>query len=124
GWGSGRCGTMHCGGALYSSSVSFNLYKVPEVEGDLAESWTVAPDLMTYTFKLHQGVQFHDGTTLPSADVKATYDRLRNPPQGVVSTRQATFGDIGTIESPDANTVVFKMKTVNASMLERFSSPW
>ena len=44
--------------------------------------------------------------------------RLRNPPPGVVSTRQATFGDIGTIETPDANTVVFKMKSVNAAMLE------
>ena len=46
---------------------------------------------MTYTFKLHPGVKFHDGTTLTSADVKATYDRLRNPPPGVVSTRKATF---------------------------------
>ena len=49
---------------------------------------TVAPDLMTYTFKLHPNVKFHDGTPLTSADVKATYDRLRNPPQGVVSTPQ------------------------------------
>ena len=79
---------------------------------------------MTYTFKLHPNVKFHDGTTLTSADVKATYDRLRNPPQGVVSTRRATFGDIGTIETPDPHTVVFKMKAVNASMLEHFASPW
>ena len=69
-------------------------------------------------------VKFHDGTTLTSADVKATYDRLRNPPQGVVSTRKATFADIDTIETPDATTVVFKMKAVNASMLEHFASPW
>ena len=79
---------------------------------------------MSYTFKLHPGVKFHDGTPLSSADVKATYDRLRNPPPGVVSTRKATFADIGTIETPDANTVVFKMKAVNASMLEHFASPW
>ena len=69
-------------------------------------------------------VKFHDGTPLTSADVKATYDRLRNPPQGVVSTRKATFADIGTIETPDPLTVVFKMKAVNASMLEHFASPW
>ena len=78
---------------------------------------------MTYTFKLHDGVKFHDGTPLTSADVKATYDRLRNPPQGVVSTRKATFADIGTIETPDPQTVVFKMKAVNAAMLEHFASP-
>ena len=79
---------------------------------------------MTYTFKLHPNVKFADGTALTSADVKATYDRLRNPPQGVVSTRKATFDDIDTIETPDPLTVVFKMKAVNASMLEHFASPW
>ena len=56
--------------------------------------------------------------------MKATYDRLRNPPQGVVSTRKATFSDIDTIETPDPTTVVFKMKNVNAAMLEHFASPW
>ena len=116
--------TLHFAAPFYSTLLRFNLAKFPEVEGDLAQSWTVAPDLMTYTFKLHPNVKFDDGTTLTSADVKATYDRLRNPPQGVVSTRKATFADIGTIETPDPLTVVFKMKAVNASMLEHFASPW
>ena len=122
--GSDTFATLHFVAPFYSTLLRFNLDKFPEVEGDLADSWTVAPDLMTYTFKLHPGVKFHDGTTLTSADVKATYDRLRNPPAGVVSTRKATFGDIGTIETPDANTVIFKMKAVNATMLEHFASPW
>jgi peptide/nickel transport system substrate-binding protein len=122
--GSDTYATLHFTAPFYSTLLRFNLPKFPDVEGDLAQSWTVAPDLLTYTFKLNQGVKFHDGTTLTPADVKATYDRLRNPPPGVVSTRQATFGDIGTIETPDANTVVFKMKSVNAAMLEHFASPW
>src|SRR5215475_4111118 len=122
--GSDTFATLHFAAPFYSTLLRFNLSKFPEVEGDLAKSWTVAPDLMTYTFKLHPGVKFHNGQDLTSEDVKATYDRLRNPPQGVVSTRQATFSDIGTIETPDANTVIFKMKAVNASMLEHFASPW
>src|SRR4029079_17608914 len=122
--GSDNYATLHSGAPFYSTLLRFNLSKFPEVEGDLAQSWTVAPDLMTYTFKLPPGVKFHDGTALTSADIKATYDRLRNPPPGVVSTRMATFGDIGTIETPDANTVVFKMKSVNAAMIEHFASPW
>jgi len=116
--------TLHFAGPFYSTLLRFNLSKFPEVEGDLAESWTVAPDLMTHTFKLRPDVKFHDGTVLTSADIKATYDRLRNPPQGVVSTRKATFADIGSIETPDPLTVVFKMKAVNAAMLEHFASPW
>jgi peptide/nickel transport system substrate-binding protein len=122
--GSDTYATLHFAAPFYSTLIRFNLPKFPEVEGDLAQSWTVAPDLMTYTFRLHSGVKFHDGTPLTSADVKATYDRLRDPPQGVVSTRKATFADIGTIETPDPLTVVFKMKAVNAAMLEHFASPW
>jgi len=122
--GSDTYATLHFAAPFYSTLLRFNLAKFPEVEGDLAASWTVAPDLMIYTFKLHPGVKFHDGSELTSADVKASYDRLRNPPQGVVSTRKATFSDIGTIETPDPLTVIFKMSAVNASMLEHFASPW
>jgi peptide/nickel transport system substrate-binding protein len=122
--GSDTYATLHFAAPFYSTLLRFNLDKFPEVEGDLAQSWQVAPDLMTFTFKLHPNVKFHDGTPLTSADVKATYDRLRNPPQGVVSTRKATFADIDTIETPDPLTVVFKMKNVNAAMLEHFASPW
>jgi peptide/nickel transport system substrate-binding protein len=122
--GSDTYATLHFSAPFYNTLLRFNLAKFPEIEGDLADSWTIAPDLMSYTFKLHPAVKFHDGTPLTSADVKATYDRMRNPPAGVVSTRQATFADVGTIETPDANTVIFKMKAVNASMLDHFASPW
>jgi peptide/nickel transport system substrate-binding protein len=84
----------------------------------------VSPDKLTYTFQLNEGVKFQDGSTLTSSDVKATYDRLRNPPQGVVSTRRATFADIDSIDTPNPNTIVFKLKAVNSSMLDHFASPW
>src|SRR5947209_13245534 len=122
--GSDTFATLHFAAPFYNTLLRFNLSKFPEIEADLADKWEVAPDLMTYTFKLHPGVKFHDGSDLTSVDIKATYDRLRHPPQGVVSTRQATFADIGTIETPDPLTVIFKMKAVNASMLEHFGSPW
>src|SRR5919197_6018945 len=43
--------------------------------GDIAESWTVSKDGLTYTFKIRRGVKFHDGAELTSKDVKATYDK-------------------------------------------------
>ncbi len=124
GHGSDTYATAHFAAPFYSTLLQFDLSDYPKVKGDLAKSWTVSPDGMTYSFTLHEGVKFHDGTPFTSADVKATYDRLRDPPQGVVSTRKATFGDIGSIETPDAKTVVFKMKATNAAMLEHFASPW
>src|SRR3974377_1579829 len=48
---------------------------------DLAHSWEIAKDGKTYTFHLRQGVHFHDGAELTSEDVKATFDRIINPPQ-------------------------------------------
>jgi peptide/nickel transport system substrate-binding protein len=122
--GSDTFATLHFGAPFYSTLLQFNLADYPKVKGDLAASWDVAADLMTYTFKLAPNVAFHDGTALTSTDVKATYDRMRNPPTGVVSTRQATFIDIDTIETPDPSTVVFKMKSPNPAMLEHFASPW
>ena len=120
--GSDTYATLHFAAPFYSTLLQFDLPKYPEVKGDLAKSWAVAPDQMSYTFKLHPNVKFANGQPLTSADVKATYDRLRAPPQGVVSTRVATFADIGSIETPDPLTVVFKMKAANAAMLAHFAS--
>jgi extracellular solute-binding protein (family 5) len=49
---------------------------------DLAEFWTIAPDGMTYTLKLRQGVRFHDGSPMTSRDIKASYDKIIFPANG------------------------------------------
>jgi peptide/nickel transport system substrate-binding protein len=116
--------TLHFSSPFYSTLLRYNLSKFPQIEGDLAKSWTVSPDKLTYTFVLHDGVKFHDGQTLTSADIKATYDRLRDPPKGIVSNRKATFADISAIETPNPTTVVFKLSKANASMMDHFASPW
>jgi peptide/nickel transport system substrate-binding protein len=116
--------TMHFIAPFYSELLKFDLSNYPKLKGDLAESWSVSDDKKTYTFKLKSGVKFHDGTPMTSADVKASYDRMRKPSEGVVSARQATFEDIAEIDTPDPLTVVFKMSELNPSMLEHFASPW
>jgi peptide/nickel transport system substrate-binding protein len=108
----------------YSLLVKFDGKAYPKVVGDLAESWKISPDNLTYTFKLRSGVKFHDGSPLTSADVKASYDRIVKPPTGVVSIRQAYYADIDAIETPDPTTVVFKMKAPVAGVLESLASPY
>jgi peptide/nickel transport system substrate-binding protein len=49
--GSDTYATLHFSAPFYSTLLRFDLDKYPAVKGDLAESWTVAPDLLTYTFK-------------------------------------------------------------------------
>lgn len=108
----------------YSTLLKFDGAKYPAVTGDLATSWTVAPDGKRYTFKLHQPVTFHDGTALTSADVKASYERIARPPQGIVSARRAFWADLDQIETPDPATVAFTFKAPVAAMLEHFANPY
>ena len=95
-----------------------------KIEGDLAESWEVSKDGLTYTFKLRKGVKFHDGSDFTAEDIKATYERIINPPDGVISARKAQHQDIKSIETPDPYTVVFKLGQVNMSMDLHFASPF
>ncbi|MEJ1977545.1 MAG: ABC transporter substrate-binding protein [Acetobacteraceae bacterium] len=109
----------------YSTLLQYKQHAYPQLVGDAAESWNSAPDQLTHTFKLRQGILFHDGTPLTSEDVKATYDRIRNPPDGVVSSRQESLAKVQSIETPDPLTVVFHMNEVDASfILEVCASPW
>jgi peptide/nickel transport system substrate-binding protein len=74
---------------------------------DLAHSWEIGKDAKTYTFHLRDGVQFHDGAELTSDDVKATFDRIRKPPQGVSIPRSVLFKAVEEIRTPDKRTVQF-----------------
>ena len=68
---------------------------------DLAKSWTISDDGLTYTFKLNEGVKWHDGTPFSSADVKYTIDEVILP----LHTRAGTYKSvIDKVEAPDANT--------------------
>lgn len=108
----------------YSLLVKFDGKEYPKIVGDLAESWTVSDDKKTYTFKIRGGVKFHDGSPMSSADIKASYDRIINPPTGVVSIRKAYYDDVASVEAPDPTTVVFKMKAPVAGVLESLASPY
>src|SRR3984893_13811417 len=108
----------------YSTLLKFDTANYPQVVGDLAESWSVSTDRRTYTFKLRQNVLFHDGSRLTSADVKASYDRIIHPPQGVLSVRRADYGAVTGIDTPDPATVIFHLQWPDAAMLANFASPW
>ena len=108
----------------YSLLLKFDQERYPEITSDLAESWDVSADKLTYTFKLRDGVKFHDGSPLTSRDVKATYDKIINPPEGVVSARRGQYAAVDSVTAPDAKTVVFKLKYPSAAMLSLLASPW
>ena len=81
---------------------------------DLAESWEVSEDGLSYTFHLRNNVKWHDGEDFTSADVKYTYDQYINLP-GLRFTDQ--FSAIESVETPDSYTVVFHLSRLNPSIL-------
>jgi peptide/nickel transport system substrate-binding protein len=84
------------------------------VHGDLAETWET-PDALTYVFHLRKGLKFHDGREVTSNDVKATIEFMMNAANR--SPKRGAFRMIGSIEAPDAYTVIFHLKEPAASFL-------
>ncbi|MFS8666200.1 MAG: ABC transporter substrate-binding protein, partial [Limnochordales bacterium] len=87
----------------------------------LAESWTVAPDATEYVFRLRQGVRFHNGQPFTAADVKAKFERARDPESG--HTNRLYYANIASIETPDDYTVIFRMAAPDAEFLYNLARP-
>jgi peptide/nickel transport system substrate-binding protein len=80
-----------------------------------AGSPTISRDRLTYTFKLRRGVKFHDGSDFTSSDVKIKFDYARDPK--TTHTSPTYYANIESVTTPDALTVVFKLKTPNNDFL-------
>ena len=81
----------------------------------LAESWTISPDQKTYTFKLRQGVKFHNGEPFNSAQVKYSFERAAS--ETSTNKDKPVFTAMATIDTPDANTVAITLKQSNPDEL-------
>ena len=94
------------------------------VVGDLATSWTVSSDRRTYVLRLRRGVKFHDGSEMTSRDVRATYEKIINPPPGITSARKGEYLQIETVQAPEPYVVAFKLKWPSPSFIHSLASPW
>ena len=77
------------------------------VQPGLASEWTIAEDGLTYTFKLHDGVTFHDGSTFDAKDVKFTFDRILSAES--VNAHKEFYEPITSVTVIDPLTVEFKL---------------
>ncbi|MGH7350133.1 MAG: ABC transporter substrate-binding protein [Candidatus Rokuibacteriota bacterium] len=109
---------------LYSTLLQFDPLNSANIIGDVATEWKASPDGLTYTFKIRQDIKFHDGSPLTAADVKASYDKIVDPPKETRSVRKAHYKAVKAIESPNASTVIFRLSHPSASFLRSLASPW
>ncbi|CUH99198.1 ABC transporter substrate-binding protein [Leisingera aquaemixtae] len=86
----------------------------------LAESWEISEDGTVYTFKLRQGVTFHDGSAMDAEDVKFSLDRARA--EDSTNAQKALFDGIASVEAVDPQTVRITLAAPNGSLL--FNLAW
>lgn len=89
------------------------------VQPALAEAFEASADLLTYTFTLREGVRFHNGKPLTAADVKYSFERVKNPDTGAVNFE--VFNDVEEILALDDRTVQVKMARVYSPFLARLA---
>jgi peptide/nickel transport system substrate-binding protein len=112
-------------GAIYDTLVRFKPGGF-ELEPALATSWDLSADGMLYTFKLRQGVKFHDGTDFNADAVKFTYDRLLDPTSPYADTGPFPFapgyyGSIAETIVVDPSTVQFRLKRQDSALVDAFT---
>lgn len=115
---------LSCIAPCYSGLIRFDPMDPNAIIADAAREWSASPDGKTYTFTLHDNIAFHDGKPLTSADVAFTLDRVRNPPEGVASSRKAALGVIDSIATPDPLTVAITLKRQSPGFLNTLASGW
>ncbi|MEY8394935.1 nickel ABC transporter substrate-binding protein [Lachnospiraceae bacterium 45-P1] len=86
---------------------------------ELAESWDISPDGLTYTFHLREGVKFSDGTDFNSAIAKRNIEAVANHADGYSFLN--SLASLESMETPDDLTLVLKLKTPCNSLLNDFT---
>jgi peptide/nickel transport system substrate-binding protein len=117
----------HTSGAALEQILIDNIYEGlvsrtqdNEIEGRLASDYEVSSDGLTYTFTLNDGVTFHNGTALTSADVVSSFETVRTD---ATVQGNAEFADVTSITAPDDATVEITLNTPNQNFLFALTGP-
>jgi peptide/nickel transport system substrate-binding protein len=78
----------------------------------------------TYTFKIREGIKFHDGSPLTAEDVASSWNEIVFPPEGVLSARQSHYLMVDKVDAPDPTTVVFRLKFATSAFLAALADPY
>jgi peptide/nickel transport system substrate-binding protein len=120
--------TMHTGAPFYSVLVRVNPDNPSSTTDFVCDLCTEMPQPTdggkTYTFKIRQGVKFHDGSPLTAEDVVASWNRVVFPGEGMLSPRSSNFEMIDKIEATDPQTVVFRLKFATSAFLPALADPY
>src|SRR6202795_58211 len=113
---------------IYNNLVIFNQQiaqnSMESIVPDLAESWAWSSDNKTLTFKLRQGVKWHDGKPFTSADVKCTFDMLmgKSPQKFRQNPRKSWYDQVDDVTTNGDFEASFKLKRPQPALLALLAS--
>jgi peptide/nickel transport system substrate-binding protein len=91
-----------------------------EIIPGLAKSWTISPDLLTYTFTLQPGVKFHDGTIADAESWTKSFERRGKVNQGPAYM----VTGVAKTAAPNPTTFVVTLKEPNNAFMHYMACPW
>jgi peptide/nickel transport system substrate-binding protein len=120
--------TVHAAAPFYSVLIRINPMNPSSPDDFVCDLCTEMPkptdDGKTWTFKIRDGVKWHDGSPLTAADVAASWQQIVHPGPGVSSARESYFVMVDTVEAPDPSTVVFRLKFATSAFLPALADPF
>ncbi len=120
--------TVHAAAPFYSVLIRINPMNPSSPDDFVCDLCTEMPKPTdagkTWTFKIRDGVKWHDGSTLTAADVAASWQEIVHPRPGVSSARASYFIMVDTVDAPDPSTVVFHLKFATSAFLPALADPF
>ncbi|BDZ38693.1 ABC transporter substrate-binding protein [Microbacterium suwonense] len=117
----------HTSGAALEQILVDNIYEGlvtrtqdNQIEDRLASSHEISPDGLTYTFTLNEGITFHDGSALTSADVVSSYEAVKTDAAVQGNTE---FAGVESITAPDEKTVEITLASPDQNFLFALTGP-
>src|SRR5215469_9822613 len=120
--------TIHSAAPFYSVLIRINPYNPGSTTDIVCDLCTEIPQPTdggkTYTFKIRDDVEFHNGDKLTAEDVAASLNKIAFPPEGTLSPRSTDFMMVKDITAPDEHTVVIHLKFATSAFLPALADPY
>jgi peptide/nickel transport system substrate-binding protein len=115
-----RVGNDNASGRIQDLCCSGLIKVTPELDyaPDVAASWET-PDDRTIIFKLNPNAKFQNGQPVTAQDVKWTYDSTMG--EGLMTSKKSGYSAVASIEAPDAQTVIFRLKEPNGGLFDNLN---
>jgi len=120
--------TVHAVAPFYSVLIRVNPENPASTTDFVCDVCTEIPEPSdggrTYAFPIRDDVRFENGSVLTAYDVAASWNKIVDPPEGVISARRGYYSMIQTVDAPDAKTVVFRLKYATSAFIPAIADPY